>query len=412
MAEAPISPLNKLFQNLAKSLNEDDVNEMKNLLRGEQVSKEDMDKLTSALDIFHHLKGRGYIDGNNLDLLVQLFEEMGKEALKERICKFQSEHSCTTENPHPSKVGEDIQVSVPDQEHKIMTPSKFSIPRCITRCITLIPIVPVSVAIIAAVSSFIFCSVNGILLALFLAIAVTFYFYQLQREMAVVSSACRATWRRDTVCGKWEAFVMDRVEDKQQAKNLLQQSKFDPVVDALRQEEFFFPSLVYFWFENSFTFPPTVTKATEYAVIHHADMYCKENNLKVENLREILKADFNDIGKYLYDHITEANVGKLYPSWIDKSISNLESHCFGLLTKSVDCYTFQSKYVYSYMIATYLSIIVASSPNNIPMLLREEKTNILQAKLSYCFPYVIGILGEKASYFLKEVVKLVKYKSL
>ncbi|XP_070552106.1 uncharacterized protein [Ptychodera flava] len=490
MAEAPgastISPLNILFEDLQEEMDGNDVSKMKRLLRGNQLSKKEMEKLQSASDVFHHLKERGDITYNKLGLLEQLFGQMGKELLKERVCKFKNKHNATTDPVDNTSTsvfnrGNDlnqtssegmtgkINVVMDENENerqkldlkdrRLNQELKEGLIELVRRYIDSVPEndnaklgecidklkefgVDFTVAkhgsllfilsfltekhldyfwqkykdgtVDKALTSILIPTdirdkalKAGITIRIKLEIDDKEYeeVKQKMHERASVSTACRATLRRVTVCDKWEAFVMDQVHDEQQAKKLLEQSKFDPVVDALRQEEFFFPCLVSFWFENSFTFPPTVTKATEYAVIHHAEMYCKENNMKVENLSEILKVVFNDIGKCLYEHITEENVGILNPSWIAESISNLESHFFGLLTKSDDCYTFQSKYVYSYIIATYVSNIVAVSPKNIPILLREEKTKILQANLSYCFPYVTGILGEKSSYYLNEVVK-------
>ncbi|XP_070551792.1 uncharacterized protein [Ptychodera flava] len=204
-------------------------------------------------------------------------------------------------------------------------------------------------------------------------------------------------------CDKWEEYVISHVDDIDQGSTLIEQSRSHPVLDILRQEEFFFPAFVSFWVENSYTFPPTVTKATEYAVVHYAEMYCKENNIEVENLRELVMARLNDIGKCLYEHITEENVGKFNPSWIGESVLDLESHLFGLLTKSEDLYSFQSKYVYSYVTAVYVSSSIALSPHNIQMLLREERMKTCQTYLPYCFAYITGILGDKASCFLNEL---------
>ncbi|XP_070568728.1 uncharacterized protein [Ptychodera flava] len=488
MAEAPractINPLNILFGNLAKSLNEDDVNEMKNLLRDEQVPEVDMDKLRSALDVFHHLKKHGDIDDNNLDLLLQLFEQMKKEPLKERVRKFQRDHSAKTghENTKDEQSGQETKPqSLPSLNVKIthVLEEDLSLQEQKTK-IELVAeiqknelrklITDTSKDLVQAVkdndsvkkqelkdclSQFraIYKEMypgSLVLVLQFLTEEDLQYFWQkykdgtvekglsdiiiptalrekarnagytirlqveidekqfieVKRKMHAISAfpaAYSTTWCRDTLRDKWYSFVMDQIQDRQQASHLLEQSSSDPVIQALRQEEFFFPAIVSFWFENSFTLPPTVTKATEYAVIHHAEMYCKENDVEVENLREIVKARFNDIGKHLYEHISEENVGKLYPSWIDESISNLESHLFGLLTKSEDFYTFPGKYVYSYIIAVYFSNIIALSPHNIPMYIREERMKTLQTYLPYCFPYITGILGDKAMCFLKEV---------
>ncbi|XP_070580537.1 protein NLRC5-like [Ptychodera flava] len=505
MAEAPgastISPLNILFEDLQKEMDGNDVSKMKRLLRGKQLSKEEMEKLESASDVFHHLQERGIIDDNNLNLLVELFANLGKEPLKNKVVEFQREHASTTESKgfqlpkrerlseggqHSSELHEQTKCNLTNltakvameideeeresrnldlkerriklEEREVNLELKKQLieflKNCIKekdnamfdKCVELFKECRADksepkIGSIFFILSFLTeedldyfwqkykegtvdkaltrilipptikdkAEKAGITIRIKLEIDEKEYEEVKQRmhEMSAVSSSSRATWRQGKACstGQWEAFVMDQVQDKQQAKNLLEQSKFDPVVDALRQEEFFFPAIVSFWFENSYTLPTTVTKATEYAVIHHAEMYCKENNVEIENLREILKARFNDIGMCLYDNITAENVGKLYLSWIDTCIPNLESHFFGLLTKSNDYYTFQSKYVYTYINAMYFSNIVALSPNNIPMLLREEKTRILQANLSYCLPYVAGILGEKALYFLEEVVK-------
>ncbi|XP_070551798.1 uncharacterized protein [Ptychodera flava] len=442
MAEAPgvstINPLNILFLDLAKGLTENDVNEIKNLLRGDQVSEQEMDKLKSAIDVFHHLKNRGDIGISNLILLKGLFSHIHKETLNTKVTEFQRKNASITDpvdntSTSVSSGGNDLNQTSSEgmtgkinvvmdenerqrqeldiEERRVKLDLQKKLLELVQKYINSVPendnaklgecmdklkefgadLNEVKRGSLFFILSFIteqdldcfwqkykdgtvdkaLTSIliptdirdkalkAGITIRIKLEIDDKEYeeVKQKMHEMAAVSSACRETLRQVTKCDKWEAFVMDQVQDKQQARTLLEQSKFDPVVDALREEEFFFLSLVSFWFENS-TFPPTVTKATEHALIHNAEMFCKENNMKVENLRDIVKARFNDVGKCLYEHITEENVGILNPSWIDKSISNLESHFFGLLTKSEDCYTFQSKYLYTYIIAAYISTLL------------------------------------------------------
>ncbi|XP_070551035.1 uncharacterized protein [Ptychodera flava] len=499
MAEAPqastISPLNILFGQLESEMDHSDVKKMKNLLRGNQLSKVEMEKLESASDVFHHLKDRGDIGVQNLALLIELFEWIEREPLKKKVTEFQQKYSSdmkkTVKKLPKLNVSSDIkkkyrkrlhggivkrkrfgrqslnaktrvvideierederrekvQLQLKEQKQRLEAIEKLQklAEEHVEKMGKLImeggdQAAREQLSVIFKESRSVLEKIAfGCLLFVlsFLTADNIDYFWQKYNDGTIASAlTCflispdirleaekagytvrismdvnqkqytelRQELMLDMIwCDKWEEYVMSQVDDIDLASTLIEQSRSDPVLDILTQEEFFFPAMVSFWIENSNTLPATVTMATEYAVVHHAEMYCKENNIEVENLRELVKARFNDIGKCLYEHITEENVGKLNPSWIGESISNLESHLFGLLTKSEDLYSFQSKYVYSYMTAVYVSNTIALSPHNIPVLLREERMKTWQTYLPYCFPYISGILGDKASCFLNEL---------
>ncbi|XP_070551200.1 uncharacterized protein [Ptychodera flava] len=537
--ECNISSLNVLFKELERAMDSNDVREVKNLLRGEQVSEEDMEKISKATDVFYHLLKHGYIGECNLVLLKNLFQQIGREPLQGKVAEFQRTHNSSisrrstkimwpvervksklhmhrkspyrlkakanfvieetrkkkrnrTENEDTDQRTRDLEklrIEVKKQRLEVEAQElefrkqeielkklqrktqitqveiesekqymKLDAVKCLRQYINdvckriteekdpaLIQQLTESFEQCKATlekigsGSLIFWlsflsehdvqsfwqvykdgKVDDTLTALFVTselralaeaacctVRVTLEIDEgeyMELKEKVHEMASLETWWRKRYYDKWEIYVKNHVQDAERVNHLIELSTSDPVMHMLRQEDFFFPSIISFYFKNSYTLPETVTKATEYAVMHNAEMYCEENNVEVDNLREILRARLYEIGECLNENITIENVGKLYPSWLDqKKIPNVERHLFGLLTKSGNCYCFQSKYVYSYIIALYLSGIIALSPNNIPLLIREERTKIWEVNLPYCFPYITGILGDKASYFLKEV---------
>ncbi|XP_070551201.1 protein NLRC3-like [Ptychodera flava] len=91
-----INPLNSLFHDLAQELNKGDVNEMKNLLLGDQISQSAFDQLCTGESVFFHLLNRGCIDANNLKLLEEVFNKMGKAQLQRQVVEFRQKHNRDT----------------------------------------------------------------------------------------------------------------------------------------------------------------------------------------------------------------------------------------------------------------------------------------------------------------------------
>ncbi|XP_070550851.1 uncharacterized protein PF3D7_1120000-like [Ptychodera flava] len=372
MAEAPraniISPLNILFEDLQEEMDASDVMKMKRLLRGKQLSKQEIEKLESASDVFHHLNDQGNIGVNDLDLLVEIFTTLCKDPLRKKVVEFQREHALTTDNA-PTSVSsrgkklnqtsseETTGVESPESEQlngggqyssKLHMQTKSGIQSLTAQVAVEIDEdeeeresrkldlrerrikieerevkVELKKQLVELVKKYI-NSLNGndttkiqecktalreyravlretkegslFFILSFLTEEDLDYFWQKYKEgtvdktltrilippyirakaekagitfrirleidekeyervkqhmheteMSAVTSSCRATSHRVKVCvtDQWETFVMDQVQDKQQAKKLLELSQFDPVVDALRQEEFFFPSLIW-----------------------------------------------------------------------------------------------------------------------------------------------------------------------
>ncbi|XP_077996743.1 uncharacterized protein LOC144450051 [Glandiceps talaboti] len=228
--------------------------------------------------------------------------------------------------------------------------------------------------------------------------------------MSAVSSLSTSTECRATQYDKWERYVLNHVQSFLQAKYLIEESRFDPVIDTVRNEEFFFPAIVSYWCQNCYTLPPTLTTATEYAIKYHVEMYCKENTLDVENVWQVVQDRFLEVGKCLYENLTEDNLGVLYESWmIESKITDMCEYLFGLAKKSDKCHGFEfsNQYVYSYIIACYLCTKLKTTKNFHEM--KQEIPFILcEKKLSCLLSYMSGILGDKADIVIVAISKAIK----
>ncbi|XP_070552390.1 uncharacterized protein [Ptychodera flava] len=91
MERGDIDPLLKLFNDLDRELNADDVKEIKSLLIGKQLDRKHEDDMRDASDIFLYLRQRGIISESNLDLLISLFDLIQRPTLKEKIRWFLKE---------------------------------------------------------------------------------------------------------------------------------------------------------------------------------------------------------------------------------------------------------------------------------------------------------------------------------
>ncbi|XP_077996746.1 uncharacterized protein LOC144450054 [Glandiceps talaboti] len=233
---------------------------------------------------------------------------------------------------------------------------------------------------------------------------------QIMHDMSAVSSPSTSTECRATQYDKWERYILNHVQSFLQAKYLIEESIFDPVLDTVRNEEFFFPAIVSYWYQNSYTLPPTLTTATEYAIKYHVEMYCKENTLDVENAWQVVQDRFLEVGKCLYENLTEDNLGVLYESWmIESKITDMHEYLFALVKNSDKCHGFEfsNQYVYSYIIACYMCTRLKTTENFHQM--KQEIPFILcKNKLPCLLSYMSGILGDKADIVIVAIAKAIK----
>ncbi|XP_070567211.1 uncharacterized protein [Ptychodera flava] len=218
---------------------------------------------------------------------------------------------------------------------------------------------------------------------------------QIMKDMNVLP-ALDNTWHRSPIYENWKRYVLDNVPNIHHARYLIEQFRFDPVFNMLRQEEFFYPAFVSYWHqkENLYSLPPTVTKATQYTIMYHFQINCKEHDLDKDRAWSSLQERFQEFGKLLYDNISEESVGKFSTSWFDSGIIGTELH--GLVENCGDYYCFNSLFVYAYIIACYVCADIKSGGKCLDQLMEEDEFNFYQEKLPFLYFYISGILGGHA----------------
>ncbi|XP_070568000.1 internalin I-like [Ptychodera flava] len=201
---------------------------------------------------------------------------------------------------------------------------------------------------------------------------------------------------RCPVYNNWERYVLDNVPNIHHAMYLIEQLRFHPVFNMLRQEKFFYPAFVSYWHqkENLYSLPPTVTKATQYAIMYQYQIKCKEHDLDKDRAWSSLQERFQEIGKLLYDNISEESIGKLSTSWFDSGIIGTELH--GMVENCGDYYCFNSLFVYAYIIACYVCADIKSGGKCLDQLMEDKMFNFLQKMLPYLYFYIPGILRDHA----------------
>ncbi|XP_070535254.1 uncharacterized protein [Ptychodera flava] len=96
MAEAAeptsrLNPLKKLYFELGQQLNAGEVEALKDLFSGEQLTKEEAENVETARGLFNLLTEKGFISEDNLELLEELFETIDRPHLKDKVKKFQQD---------------------------------------------------------------------------------------------------------------------------------------------------------------------------------------------------------------------------------------------------------------------------------------------------------------------------------
>ncbi|XP_070552179.1 uncharacterized protein [Ptychodera flava] len=368
MARAPweISSLNVLFKELERAMDSNDVREVKNLLRGEQVNEEDMEKLSKATDVFYHLQKHGYIGECNLVLLKNLFQQIGRGPLQRKVEEFQKIHNSTIsrrstkklkskshrkspyrlkakayfaieetrckkgngtekdvidhETRNLEKLRTEVEIKKLEGEAQELELKKLQRKVQITQEEIKLDAVTCLRQHINDVCKRITEEKDPALIQ-----QLTERLKQFKATLEIISSGSLIFWlsflSELDVQSFWQVYKDGKVDDTLTA--LFVTSELRALAEAacctvrvtLEIDEGEYMKLK----EKLH-----VTKATEYAVMHNAEMYCEYNNVEVDNFREILSARLYEIGECLYENITMENVGKLYPSWLDqKKIPNI-----------------------------------------------------------------------------------------
>ncbi|XP_070571552.1 uncharacterized protein [Ptychodera flava] len=185
---------------------------------------------------------------------------------------------------------------------------------------------------------------------------------QILHNMTAVYTVPERTRVRTIAHDKWERYALQCVGENQ-ARYLIEQSRYHPVVSELRNDDFFFPSFISYWIENSYTLPLTITEATEHAIKHHIDIHCREHKRKVENVWDVVQTGFCEIGNHIFDEILQAPTFSL-----TLDVPSSDTYLFGLFRdekpsdtlsslESQPCErrAFVSEHVHYYCLALYLS---------------------------------------------------------
>ncbi|XP_070564044.1 uncharacterized protein [Ptychodera flava] len=90
-SSADINPLNSLFVELCEELGQEDVQKIKDLLKGGQITKREHERLQTAAEIFHLLLEKGCIAEDDLSLLKGLMNQLRRPSLAKRISSFLGE---------------------------------------------------------------------------------------------------------------------------------------------------------------------------------------------------------------------------------------------------------------------------------------------------------------------------------
>ncbi|XP_070560471.1 uncharacterized protein [Ptychodera flava] len=178
---------------------------------------------------------------------------------------------------------------------------------------------------------------------------------------AIHAIPCR-TWVRTIAHDKWEKYILHHV-DENQARYLINQSRYHPVIGELRSDEFFFPSLISYWHEHSYILPTTFTEATEHAIKYHVDTHCKEHQLQIKNVWDVVQDGLYEIGKKAFDKFAKSQIlpssfdvpcDKLYLFCLLKKQNPIDPFLSLYMSSKIKC-CFLSKHVFYYSLALFLT---------------------------------------------------------
>ncbi|XP_070545851.1 chromatin assembly factor 1 subunit A-like [Ptychodera flava] len=120
---------------------------------------------------------------------------------------------------------------------------------------------------------------------------------EILNDISAVYTFSKKTWVRTVAFNDWERYVLNHVHENQ-AEYLIQQSRFHPILSELRDDEFFFPSFVSYWYENMYNLPSTLTEATEYAI----KLCLPLKQLEVRNVFKTAEDTLHEIGKQAFEN--------------------------------------------------------------------------------------------------------------
>ncbi|XP_070546064.1 uncharacterized protein [Ptychodera flava] len=221
---------------------------------------------------------------------------------------------------------------------------------------------------------------------------------EILHDISAVYTFSKKTWVRTVAFNDWERYVLNHVHENQ-AEYLIQQSRFHPILSELRDDEFFFPSFVSYWYENMYNLPSTLTEATEYAIKHHVQLYCEEHEDGKEIVWEDMQEMLHEIGQHAFHKYPQtlpscfqsSNFYKgscLLDVLDDKQLSHI-SHFFRRPPHSVHIWC---QHIYFYALAMYLS-------QNQDVTLWKDIFAICTQSTPIVLYFIAGILTEKASFF-------------
>ena len=79
----------KLYIKLNDQLDKDDEKKIRTLLRGNQISKREIETLSTPGDIFIKLEESGHIGDDNLSLLKDIFKDIERQPLMDLIVEYE-----------------------------------------------------------------------------------------------------------------------------------------------------------------------------------------------------------------------------------------------------------------------------------------------------------------------------------
>nr|XP_006823857.1 PREDICTED: uncharacterized protein LOC102801509 [Saccoglossus kowalevskii] len=85
MKKPKLTAFRKLLKEISDDLCPDEVEEMKNLLLDEQLSRQDEHMFTTGMKLFLYLEGAGYISNTNVELLKELLTSINRQPLVDRL---------------------------------------------------------------------------------------------------------------------------------------------------------------------------------------------------------------------------------------------------------------------------------------------------------------------------------------
>ncbi|XP_070545850.1 uncharacterized protein [Ptychodera flava] len=221
---------------------------------------------------------------------------------------------------------------------------------------------------------------------------------EILHDISAVYTFSKKTLVRTVAFNEWERYILNHVHENQ-AEYLIQQSRFHPILSELRVDEFFFPSFVSYWYENMYNLPSTLTEATEYAIKHHVQLYCKEHQLEFGNVWDLVQDRLYEIGKQAFDNYPQTPSSFLqFDDSCDSTflfdllndVKRYHISCF--LKKPLHSVHIWRQHIYFYALALYLS----KSKN---ALLRRATFEKCVKSIPNILIFVAGILKEKSTFF-------------